>query len=320
MSETPQVSVVIPTHNRWPQIMTTLEGALRQEGVDHEVIVVDDSSTDGTAAGLEGLDDPRLRVLRHERNKGVSAARNTGTESARHEWIAFLDDDDFWAPEKLRAQVEAAAAAGAVLAYGAAVVLNERHEMTALLEAPPASELAIRMLPGNAIPAGASNVLARTDAVRDAGGFDQRLHQLADWDMWLTLLELGPAAVCSDPLVAYVQHSQSMLITDKRNLVDEFDYLAAKHRRLSDRYGVEFDRPGLARWMAWGASRAGRRREAVTGYLRAAAGYAVRGPRRWGLQSLRDAGRALVGAELADTGGRVTTDRVPAPAWLDLYR
>jgi glycosyltransferase involved in cell wall biosynthesis len=318
---TPQrVSVVIPTHNRWPQIRATLEGALGQEDVEHEVIVVDDASTDGTEQGLAGIEDERVRVLRHDRNRGVAAARNNGIEAARYEWVAFLDDDDLWAPHKLRAQLDAAAAADAVFAYGSALVVNDRLEVIGLREAPPAGDLAARLIPGNAVPAGASNVIARTDVVRDAGGFDERLHQLADWDMWLRLLDAGPAASCDEPLLAYVYHPQSMLITDTGDLVREFDYLAEKHRGLSERYGVEFDRPGLAQWMAWGASRSGRRLRAAALYLRAAAGYAVKGPRRWGAESLRDAVGALLGRELMDTGGAVATDPAHDPPWLERYR
>ncbi|MFL5885664.1 MAG: glycosyltransferase family 2 protein [Thermoleophilaceae bacterium] len=314
------VSVVIPTHNRWPQMRRTLDGALGQTGVEHEVIVVDDCSSDGTSEGLAGIENDRLRFLRHEQNRGVAAARNTGIEAARHEWLAFLDDDDLWAPSKLRTQLDAAAATGAVMAYSSALVVNDRHEVIGLREAPAPGELMERLIPGNALPAGASNVLARTDAVRAAGGFDERLHQLADWDMWLRLLDEGAAAAVDEPLLAYVYHPESMLITDERNLVDEFDHLAEKHRALTKRYRIEFDRPGLWNWMAWGASRSGHRFRATGGYLRAAAGYAVRGPRTWGLESLRDAGRALLGRELMDESRGAGPDAAAEPEWLALYR
>ena len=111
-----------------------------------------------------------------------------------------------------------------------------------------------------------------------------------------------------------------MLITDTGDLVQEFDYLADKHRALSEQYGVEFDRPGLHSWMAWGASRSGRRLQAAGGYLRAAAGYAVKGPRRFGLEALRDAAAALLGRDLMDTGGGAVPDPADEPAWLELYR
>ena len=66
------------------------------------MVVVDDGSRDGTAAALEALGDPRVTVLRNESSRGVANARNRGIERAAHPWIAFLDDDDRWSPDKLR--------------------------------------------------------------------------------------------------------------------------------------------------------------------------------------------------------------------------
>ena len=82
--------------------------ALRQRGVDVEVIVVDDASTDDTAHVVSRLGDRRVRLLRQASNGGVSATRNRGIEEAGGEWISFLDDDDLWAPEKLVLQLKAA--------------------------------------------------------------------------------------------------------------------------------------------------------------------------------------------------------------------
>ena len=95
----PEVSVVVPTRDRWELLSTcALPSATCQEGVAIEVIVVDDGSSDGTAAGLAALDDPRVLTVRHDRPRGVSAARNSGIRAARGTWLAFLDDDDLWAP------------------------------------------------------------------------------------------------------------------------------------------------------------------------------------------------------------------------------
>src|SRR5215208_5234996 len=102
------VSVVVPTRNRSALLSRTLRSALRQERVDFEVIVVDDASDDETPALLSALDDHRVRVLRHETLRGLSSSRNHGAEHARAEWLAFLDDDDLWAPDKLFRQVSAA--------------------------------------------------------------------------------------------------------------------------------------------------------------------------------------------------------------------
>ena len=108
----PQISVVIPTHGRWPLLQRALQAALGQQDVEVEVVVVDDGSPDETAARLAQIDDARLRVVHHAVATGVSRARNDGIAAARAPWLAFLDDDDLWAPRKCADQLAAAHAGG----------------------------------------------------------------------------------------------------------------------------------------------------------------------------------------------------------------
>ena len=103
----PDVTVVIPTRNRWSLLRRTLGGALRQEDVDVKVIVVDAASTDATALELARLTDGRVRVFRNKEWRGVAAARNLAITQAAGTWMAFLDDDDLWAPRKLRSVLDA---------------------------------------------------------------------------------------------------------------------------------------------------------------------------------------------------------------------
>ena len=98
------VSVIIPTYNYGSFIEKAIASVQSQTFQDFEIIVVDDGSTDDTAEVLAGIKDPRLTVIR-TRNRGISAARNEGLKRASREYIAFLDADDCWLPDKLSAQI-----------------------------------------------------------------------------------------------------------------------------------------------------------------------------------------------------------------------
>ncbi len=103
---TPLISIVIPVYNRADMIRRTVEGCLAQTYPKIEVVLVDDCSTDRLSEALAAFaDDPRVRLISHQDNKGVSTARNSGVEAAKGELIAFLDSDDLWLPTKLERQV-----------------------------------------------------------------------------------------------------------------------------------------------------------------------------------------------------------------------
>jgi glycosyltransferase involved in cell wall biosynthesis len=99
----PFFSVVVPAYNRAAVITRAINSALDQSFSDLEVVAVDDGSGDDTAARAEAIQDPRLRVIRHERNAGGGAARNTGIDAATGRYVAFLDSDDYFLPGKLAA-------------------------------------------------------------------------------------------------------------------------------------------------------------------------------------------------------------------------
>jgi len=317
MPAAPEFTVIIPTRDRWPLLRTTLRSALAQEGVELEVVVVDDGSTDETAAGLAAVGDERVRVLRHASSRGVATARNAGVAAARGEWLAFLDDDDLWSPDKLRTQRDAAVAQGAAWAYSSALVVDDRRSVIDRIDAPAADRLLETLLAYNPMPAGSSNVLARAAVVRELGGHDESLFHFAGWDLWIRLAVAAPAVACPEPLVAYVQHPGSMLITERRRVVAEWERIADKHRALSAEHGVEFDRWGLVGWLAWADSRVGRRYRAAAGYLRAGIMYACRRNLWMTRRSLQAAGAALLGQALTDTGRRPAREAsAAAPAWL----
>lgn len=102
----PTVSIILPTYNRVGSVQAAIHSVLAQTYIDYELIVVDDGSTDETASHVREIADPRLIYVLHPQNKGAAAARNTGMRMARGDYIAFLDSDDTWHPQKLEVQVE----------------------------------------------------------------------------------------------------------------------------------------------------------------------------------------------------------------------
>ena len=100
------VSVIITTYNRAHLVGKAIKSVLNQTFQDFELIVVDDGSTDNTEEVINSFNDTRIRYIRHKINKGGNAARNTGLRNSKGEYIAFLDSDDEWLPEKLERQLE----------------------------------------------------------------------------------------------------------------------------------------------------------------------------------------------------------------------
>jgi glycosyltransferase involved in cell wall biosynthesis len=257
----PHVSVVIPTHNRSELMSLALLSALGQRGVDLEVIVVDDGSTDDTAATVERIGDPRVRFLRHPTPQGVSTTRNRGIKEAKGEWIAFLDDDDLWAPQKLLAQLEAARP-NATWAYVGDVEMDARQRVLAGTPPPPPDEVMHRLHSANLVPGGCSGVIATREAIASTGGFDPRLKNLADWDLWLRLARTGPPAWVREPLVGYRVH-QGQMSLDVGSILREVARFERKHNR-------RIDRGEFQHYLAYQCLIAGRPREALRHFAEAA--------------------------------------------------
>jgi glycosyltransferase involved in cell wall biosynthesis len=262
------VSVVVPTRNRSGLLAITLRSVLRQRDVELEVIVVDEASTDDTSDHLAGLGDARVRVVRHENPQGVSAARNRGAAEARGEWVAFTDDDDLWAPEKLARQIRAAEAADRNWSYAGSVNVTDDLQIVYGLPPPPPEEVVAALPHYNAIPGGGSNVVVRRETLLRAGPFDSRLRNTEDWEMWIRLAKAGPPAWVCSPLLAYRVHpSNSSLdvaeIVRGTRLIEELHHTTADWGRLH-------------RWLAESCLRTGQRRAALGQFARAAAGGQAR--------------------------------------------
>jgi glycosyltransferase involved in cell wall biosynthesis len=308
----PEVTVVIPARDGWDLLPTTLTSALDQEDVELEVVVVDDGSVDCTAAGLAEWRDPRLRVCRHETSRGIAAARNSGIEQARGEWIAFLDHDDLWAPRKLREQLDLARRTGGDWAFSAAVLIDPDCRVFRLVPPIPAPELRKVLAVRNAMPAGQSNVVARAAFVHELGGFDAKLVHQADWEMWIRMAWAGRAATSDDIHVAYRIRPSSMTTSDAP-VAPDIDRMLARHAPARmDSFSA---RTFADRWHASAYRRNGHRVAAARLYMTSAVRHRHPG------MLLRALG-VLMG-ESAMRAGSPGARLMPAdgePTWLARYR
>jgi glycosyltransferase involved in cell wall biosynthesis len=303
----PFVSVIIPTRNRAHLLHRTLESVLKQSTENLEVIVVDDGSTDSTAA-VAAAADPRVRVLRNPKPTGVSAARNRGIAAARGEWIAFCDDDDLWAPNKLQQQLTAAGRASANWAYAGDVNVDDQLRVLSG-GPPPGPEAVMALLPRfNPLASGGSNVVVRSNILAQVGTFDPTLRRTEDWDLWIRVASKGPPACVRQPLVAYRFH-RGNVVWDPREMVDEARNLAA-------RYGYPVDVAAMQRRAAWAALRAGRRLIAVRHYALAVAHGDLRSVGRAAVALVHPA----VGSErLFGFLGRDSDWIAEAERWIDAF-
>jgi glycosyltransferase involved in cell wall biosynthesis len=238
-SAIPTVTVVIPVFNRPATIRRAIESVLAQTFQNFEIVVVDDGSTDDTAAVVATMTDPRIRFFRHERNRGGSGARNTGIHAASAPYVAFLDSDDEWLPTKLERQLEVFERSSERLALvysGAEWIFGDGRVERRI---PPSNlDLSRTLLTENVI--GETSVgMVRRSVFDEIGGFDESLPSSQDMDLWLRICERFEAADVPEALVRVTKGEDSGRIT---NRVDDAlrgrDLFCEKHREKLIRHGV----------------------------------------------------------------------------------
>ena len=194
------VSVIIPTYNRAGWVTEAVASVLAQTCRDFELLVVDDGSTDGTMEALAPFRG-KLCYLRTWRNRGVAAARNLGAAAARGRWLAFLDSDDLWRPEKLARQL-------AYLEAHPDLEICQTGEIwvrRGVRVNPPSSH---RKVGGRIFLPSLARCLVSPSAVMisrrlfwQAGGFDESLPACEDYDLWLRLAWRHDIGLVPEPLV-----------------------------------------------------------------------------------------------------------------------
>ena len=199
-----RVSCVIPAYNAEPHIAQAVRSVLEQTRVPDEVIVVDDGSTDGTAEVLAGFGD-RIRLVSQAQG-GAAAARNAGVAAADGQWIALLDADDWWLPEKVERTLDALShAPEAAIAYTGRLVCDDRTGQQR--QAPLVRQQGHAyhgLLAGNCMPT--SSAMVQHEAWDRAGGMASDLMTCEDWDLWLRVAREEPVVCVPEPLCVYRLH------------------------------------------------------------------------------------------------------------------
>jgi glycosyltransferase involved in cell wall biosynthesis len=223
------ISVVIPTFNRAHLLPRTIGSVLAQSHADLEVIVVDDAGTDPTETVVAGLNDGRIRYIRHLENRGPAGARNTGIGAARHSFVAFLDSDDVWLPEKLAKQLDIFSHSpvhpglvytGFARTDSTEGAGSERYR----------GNVHHRLLAGNFVGT-ASTLLVKRECFDQVGLFDEQLPPCGeDWEMWIRIAERYAVDYVDENLVLYYLQPESISRNDRANAAG-LRQVSAKHRR-----------------------------------------------------------------------------------------
>jgi glycosyltransferase involved in cell wall biosynthesis len=205
-----KISVVIPAYNAARFLPRCLQSVFAQTLKPDEVIVVDDGSTDNTAAVAAELG---ARVISHK-NSGVSATKNAGIRNASGEWIALLDADDMWAPEKLERQI-ASIQPNTVLVYTGTRIFDDNGVRG---EARGIDATSAKKMPRYRNLISNSSVLVRRRTITQGGGFREDISDSEDWEMWFRLQRLGQFEVVSDPLTDYYVYPNSLSANPEKML------------------------------------------------------------------------------------------------------
>ncbi len=260
--------MVIPAYNAERFIADAVQSVLDQTYPRVECVVIDDGSTDGTAAMVEGFGES----VSYERqpNQGVSAARNRGAELAAGELLAFLDADDVWLPDRVRIMVALLDTRARTAALCATTVVDSDLNQIGSLRVDPTPSVESMLLQDGGLVSSSSNLLISRKRFEAVGGFDLDLSVSADWELLLRLVGGGGVVHTDEALVLYRRH-QGNMSRDIAGMARDMThaYESAFRRLVLPR---AFRRRAYARlhWMLAGSYRdVGERASAVSHLLRA---------------------------------------------------
>jgi glycosyltransferase involved in cell wall biosynthesis len=272
---TPLVSIILPTYNRPAFLEQALASVYAQTFNDWELIVADDGSEPETCALLAGLSSPRVRVLWLPHSGNAPAVRNRALTHARGEYVAFLDSDDVWMPEKLERQL-ASLRERPARRWGCTAFMQtdaEGKPLPAARQRPPPKEgWILEDLVAGAATVAQSSVLVERVLLSLVGGYDPKLPVCGDLELWVRLAAHSEVDVIVEPLTHVRRHGA--YYADDLTALADLDSALRKMRRAAPRLAgvIRARRAKVAAGIAHGHARLGRAGRALA-VLLASIGY-----------------------------------------------
>ena len=208
---TPFFSIIIPTYNRAQLLKSSLKSVINQTFSNFEVLVVDDHSTDETRSVVASLKDARIEYILNDRPRGGAGTRNSGIFRARGEWVAFLDDDDVWMPNKLELQYKRTTEIGdsVGLIYSGFIGYDFKGREKVFL--PRKEELSWNDLFYRNYIGTYSTVAIRTKLLRGLGGLDERFPAVQDRELYVRVCRVSEVACINEVLAKFSMSDQNRI-------------------------------------------------------------------------------------------------------------
>lgn len=213
------LSVVIPTKNRCGLLARAISSIKNQDWTNIEIIIVDDASTDETRQYLDTLSkaDDKIKYIRNESSVGGAKARNQAINSAAGYYIAFLDDDDVWLPNKAKKQIEMLRSDSRLSAVTCDFKIIYSGFPFIRIKKIPVNFTKNDIYASNFL-GGASMCLTYRQLILNVNGFNEKLLSCQDWDLWLKLAQLGEIGSVRDMMVHYYDHKEERISSKLKNV------------------------------------------------------------------------------------------------------
>ena len=241
LKENELVSIIIPTYNRARKLLRAVKSVTDQSYTYFELIIVDDCSSDNTSQIISKLDDTRIKYIRLSQNRGANYARNVGIKASRGKFIAFLDSDDEWLPEKIEMQISAFSELNNKFGviYTSFFYISEvkdKHMLKNIAnymknkrKMKKSGQLFADLLSFNYVGT-TSTIMVRRSALEKIGSFDITLPSCQDWDLWLRLAKNFHFKKIEIPLVKYYLSKDSITM-NYVSKIEGYEIIVRKYKK-----------------------------------------------------------------------------------------